>query len=322
MGQDSDFGLTVRECLTIPPLDAGTVAAGAAGLSRRLRWVHVVDHNDVESALMGGELVLTSGVTLGHDSGLQRAIFPIMRRRDVAALVIALGPYMDHVPQPMRDDAERFAIPLIALPWAVNFRDVTHALLTRLVQSSYAFLEGAERLNRDLLDIVMRRGGLAAVCARLAAQLGRGVAITDPAFQMLASQMLPRPNSAAKGARAGELFAGSGLSAAALAAVPALHRPAMQTQTLRHPDGRALATATPILAASRLTGWLLVDTGEGETHGFNTLAAEAAAMVAGLLITHGEELTRAGQRRAESLLLDGLYRQRRRHAGMGGRAGA
>lgn len=199
MGQDSDFGLTVRECLTIPPLDAGTVAAGAAGLSRRLRWVHVVDHNDVESALMGGELVLTSGVTLGHDSGLQRAIFPIMRRRDVAALVIALGPYMDHVPQPMRDDAERFAIPLIALPWAVNFRDVTHALLTRLVQSSYAFLEGAERLNRDLLDIVMRRGGLAAVCARLAAQLGRGVAITDPAFQMLASQMLPRPNSPPKG---------------------------------------------------------------------------------------------------------------------------
>ncbi len=301
--QAASFRLTVAECLTIPPMDRGTVLAGGAGLSRRLRWVHVVDHNDVEGALIGGELVLTSGVTLGHDHGLQRAIFPMMQRLEIAALVIALGPYMERVPQQMLDAAERHGIPIVALPWDVNFRDVTHALLTRLVQSHYAFLESAERLNRDLLNIVMRRGGLGAVCARLGAQVGRGTAIADPAFQLLA-----RHEASAAVSRAAGLLAGGALSAAAISAVPTLHGPVLRTQELRGPGGHVLGTATPILAASRLIGWLLVESASGNPPSpFDTLVAEAAAMVAGLLMAQTEEVTRASQRRSEDLLLDTLY---------------
>jgi purine catabolism regulator len=301
--QGADLGLTVAECLTIAPMNRAKVMAGAAGLSRRLRWVHVIDHNDFESALSGGELVLTSGVTLCHDESLQRAIFPMMRRLEIAGLVIALGPYMHRVPRHMVLDAERHSIPVIVLPWDVNFRDVTHALLTRLVQSHYAFLESAERLNRDLLEIVLRRGGLAAVCARLGTQLGRSAAVCDPAHQVIVNHEHNRQTSGTT-----SLLAGDSLSPATLDAVARLRGPSTGTHDLLAPGGRVLGSATPVLAASRLTGWLLVESIDGEpSPRVDVLATESAAMIIGLLMVQAEDIARAGQHRADDLLFDALH---------------
>src|SRR5690349_624248 len=158
MSESLSFGLSLEECLQIPPFDRGRVVSGAVGVNRRVRWVHVVDHEDVESSLTGNELILTSGVTLGHDRNLQRAIFPIMERRNIAGIGIALGTYMERVPDEMLAESERLGIPIIAIPWEVNFRDITYALLTRLVQAQHDFLVGVDRLHRDLLGLVVGEG--------------------------------------------------------------------------------------------------------------------------------------------------------------------
>ncbi len=302
MTQMSDFGLTVAECLTIAPFDQAWVVAGAAGLNRRLKWVHVVDHADVEDSLTGGELVMSAGVTLSHDIRLQRDIFPVMQRLNAAGLVLAVGNYMEKVPEVMLEASERMAIPIIALPWSVNFRDVTHALLTRLVQSHYTFLESAERLNRDLLNIVMRGGGLPALCARLSRLLGRSVGVADPAMQLLARHSV---------APTGGLFRRDDLSPEALALAPALRARAAASGTQALDDGtRHLGTATPIVAASNLSGWLLVEVEREQVSRFDSLAAEAAAVVAALLMSQAAELARVAERRAEDRLIDILQGHR------------
>lgn len=55
---------TVREVLALDPVRRGAprLVAGAAGLDRPVRWVHVAEVPDIATLLGGGELVLTTGI--------------------------------------------------------------------------------------------------------------------------------------------------------------------------------------------------------------------------------------------------------------------
>lgn len=290
----ADFGLTVAECLSIAPLDRASVVSGHAGLTRRLRWVHVVDHEDIEDSLTGHELIMTAGVVLGGSKQLQRDIFQVMERLQIAGLVIALGTYMDHVPEAMIAESDARGIPIIVLPWAINFRDVTHSLLTHLVQSQYVALESAERLNRDLLQIVMRGGGLQALCARLGRLFGRGVAIVDTAMQVLARHQV---------AEAGGLFRHAGLAPSAGMALAALRPQAGATQLIAW-QGERLGFAAAIPTQPQPSGWLVVEAQQAEISRFDSLAAEAGAMAAALLLSQAAEIARLAERQAEDRVVD------------------
>jgi len=294
----SDFGLTVAECLTIAPFDQATVVSGHAGLGRRLRWVHVVDHEDIEDSLTGHELIMTAGVVLGANERLQRDIFQVMEKLQIAALVIALGTYMDRVPDVMLKRSDALGIPVIVLPWAINFRDVTHSLLTHLVQSQYVALESAERLNRDLLQIVMRGGGLPALCTRLGRLFGRNIGVVDTGGQLLARFQATEPG--------GAVFLVSSLAPEAATALTALRAVSGTTQPLAAPSGR-LGFAAAIPTQPQPSGWLVIESAREEISRFDSLAAEAGAMAAALLLSQAAEIARPAERRAEDRVVDVLH---------------
>lgn len=173
----ANSGMTVAACLQLPPLDRGEILAGRSGLNREVQWVHVVDHSDPEDSLSAGELLLTSGIALSQDPSLQGDIFQIMQRQNSAALVIALGRYMQHVPPAMLRASEACGIPIIGLPWEVNFGDITRAVLAPLLHSHVQSLERSEELGRKLLDLVLHGGGISELCERIAGTLGCPVAI-------------------------------------------------------------------------------------------------------------------------------------------------
>src|SRR6185437_16691854 len=60
---------TVAEVLALDAVRAGNprVGAGAAGLDRRVRWVHVNELIDVREILRGGELVLSTAIAWPDD---------------------------------------------------------------------------------------------------------------------------------------------------------------------------------------------------------------------------------------------------------------
>jgi len=124
--------------------------------------VHVIDHDDIEDSLTGNELILSSGVSLGHNAALQESIFPIMERRASAGLILSLGAYMPNVPDAMVSAANRHGIPLITMPWEVNFRDITQVLLTRIVRNQYQLLD-----ERDSLEALLEGSTDAARIAAL-----------------------------------------------------------------------------------------------------------------------------------------------------------
>src|SRR3954466_9673296 len=108
--------LTLERVLGHPSLKRGEpcVRAGAAGLQRRVRWVHSSEVLEIASLLRGGELLLTGGQMLGAASVEdQRRYVRELAERRVAGVGIETGRGLPAVPPSLLTEAEGLGFPVV-----------------------------------------------------------------------------------------------------------------------------------------------------------------------------------------------------------------
>src|ERR1700749_1708759 len=84
---------TVAEVLALDAVRQGNprVVAGAPGLARRVRWVHVTELTDVREILRGGELVLSTAIAWPDDRESLARYVAALAALGAAGLVVELG---------------------------------------------------------------------------------------------------------------------------------------------------------------------------------------------------------------------------------------
>jgi PucR family transcriptional regulator, purine catabolism regulatory protein len=191
---------TVREVLALPELRHGKpeVVAGAAGLDRRVRWVHVSELADIATLLRGGELVLTTGIALpAADDALARYLDELAGA-EVSGLVIELGRRFDAAPGALAGAAERHGLPLVALHREVRFVAVTEAVHSLIVNAQVAQLRLSDRVHQAFTALSLEGAPAAEILRRAAEMAGAPVVLENLAHQVLACEAL--------GGGAGELL--------------------------------------------------------------------------------------------------------------------
>jgi purine catabolism regulator len=286
----SQLSVSVTDCLQMAPLDQVEVIAGAKGLDRRFQWVHVVDHREIEDSLDGDELLLTSGVSLANDAVFQSEIFAIMERKRSAGLVIAIGQYMADIPDPMRRLADEYEIPILAIPWEVNFVDITRVLLTQLVQSHYRFMELSQSLNQKLLETVLQRGDMAAICDCIHRVMESDVAIYDDSLKLIQARSVQAERS---------LFDAPRLRKALSSRL--LSRDGRTSAQIVELDGKVRCIAAPIRVSGCIRGQILIQAEEANVAATLRLG-EIAATIASLVMAREDELLKV-TRQSDARLL-------------------
>jgi purine catabolism regulator len=181
------YAPTVRECLAIGPLADATVVAGDAGLDeRRVHWMTVIE-GPVEDFVAPGDFVLSTGL----DQGSERLgeLVAGVSKSGGAALVIAVGEDapVAAVPDDARALGDRYAIPVLELPWEVRFADVLRALTDRLMSARYATtLDSDDQLPADFALALLTREGLDAIADSLESIVDRPVLILDAGLAVTA----------------------------------------------------------------------------------------------------------------------------------------
>jgi purine catabolism regulator len=178
---------TVRDCLQIAPLLGATVVAGEPGLDeRRVHWMTVIE-GPVEDFVAPGDVVLSTGL----DQGSERLgeLVAGVSEAGGAALVIAVGDDapIASVPDDARALGDRYALPVLELPWEVRFADVLRALTDRLMAARYAAtLDADEQLPADFAHALLTREGLDAIADALESIVDRPVLILDAGLAVTA----------------------------------------------------------------------------------------------------------------------------------------
>ncbi|MHB9862779.1 PucR family transcriptional regulator [Streptomyces sp. YIM S03343] len=180
-------GITVRRALELPGLRGGLpeILAGADRLGRSVRWVHAGEVPNIASLLKGGELLLTTGYGLGTRPAEQRAFVRTLAERNIAALVIELGPRFTRLPAALVETARATGLPLVQLHREVPFVAVTEEIHTEIVNGHYALLQRAEEVHRRCTEALLGGGGVPQVLGILADFGGNPVFLETPVGRLL-----------------------------------------------------------------------------------------------------------------------------------------
>ncbi|MET8692482.1 PucR family transcriptional regulator ligand-binding domain-containing protein [Streptomyces bauhiniae] len=181
--------LSVRQVLTLERVLAGEpeVVAGADGLDRAVRWVHVAEAADVGVMLTGGEMVLTTGVLLAGDEAKQAAYIQSLHRAEAAAVVLGLGRAFPTPPEVMRRAAERCGLPLVVLHRPFPFAELTEEVQSRLVRAKFAAVSLSESVRTSLTALITSGAPLQRLLDEVAQHAGCPVVLTNLAHRVLAT---------------------------------------------------------------------------------------------------------------------------------------
>ncbi|MFI6773784.1 PucR family transcriptional regulator [Nocardia sp. NPDC050412] len=179
--------LSVADVLAMPVVRAGEPeVVGAAALDRPVRWVHVSDLPDVAELLVGGELMLTTGLAMTGSDESTVAYLNSLAAAGVAGLVIELGAAVPHLPPIVVATADALELPVIALHRVTRFVEITEAVHRVIVADQYAELEFARTVHETFTELSVRRAALAEIVETAADMLDSSVVLEDLAHRVLA----------------------------------------------------------------------------------------------------------------------------------------
>lgn len=120
--------LTVKDVLALPQFQGCRVLAGEAGLDRPVTGLNLTDLTDYADWLTPDELLATTCFSIREDRQAQEAFIPTLWAHRLSGVCIKPHRFLDEIPGFMVRSAGELGFPLVELPPAVQFRDLSWAV--------------------------------------------------------------------------------------------------------------------------------------------------------------------------------------------------
>lgn len=125
------MALLVRQIFERKLFEGAKIVAGFSGLDNPVSWVNLMEILDAVDSLQKGELLITTGYQLDDESKYTDVISRI-RCRDVSAMVIQTGYYLNEIPEYIIKSANAEGVPVIEIPPNLTFSYIMHTLMDQL----------------------------------------------------------------------------------------------------------------------------------------------------------------------------------------------
>ncbi|NTY38060.1 PucR family transcriptional regulator [Burkholderia diffusa] len=284
-------------------LREATVVAGEHSLDREITWVHMVDHPEIADWVKPGELLLTTGYNWPRDEVASRQLVRKLSEIGLAGVVLAVPNFLEHFPMETVDEANHFGVPLLELPWEVQFSEVTHEILAQIINFQAEIIERSERLHRALTNATVSAMSLSDIALALSNLLARTVTFSDVTGHILGSSA-----SAADLASIEQQLVDAVHNDTKPPQLADMHRPTPVEFQL--PDAPLSRLCLPVRLQDSIVSLIWLDiTGDG-IHELDSRAIEHASVVAALHLMHQRQLTQQEERLGYALvagLLDGEF---------------
>ena len=183
--------LTMEEVLRLPVFQGCRIAAGRTGLKKRVTGVNVSEVPDYYHWLAAGEVMLCTCYALYEDPAALEQFIPQLEAHGMAGACIKPGRFLGELPQYMIDCAEERSFPLIELPEAARFADITKAITGELLKRRTSQLENSLSVNRLLVSALTKHASLEELADTVALITGCSVWMIDRINHRMANCLSP-----------------------------------------------------------------------------------------------------------------------------------
>ena len=143
--------LSVKSLLGLECFRRITLEAGKGGLHRRISWPNIAQTASIREWLVGGDVILMSGVGLDHSAGFLNDLIQQAIAGDAACLIVLL--HRDLIPEIPPETiayADAHAFPLFSAPWDLQLATLIGEVSTLILQDQYG-----ENLMNELLEMLL-----------------------------------------------------------------------------------------------------------------------------------------------------------------------
>ncbi|MEK9521123.1 PucR family transcriptional regulator [Streptomyces sp. NPDC087908] len=162
------------------------VRAGEDRLDTPVRWAHVSELADPVPYMEGGELLLTTALTLdAEDLEAMRRYVRRLLGAGVVGLGFAVGVNYDEIPAALLDAARDEHLPLLEVPRRTPFLAISKAVSAAISADQYRAVTAGFEAQRELTRAALAEGP-EAVVARLAAHVDGWAALYDTSGTVVA----------------------------------------------------------------------------------------------------------------------------------------
>lgn len=175
----------LSELLALPHLDLKLVQAGPG--NPEISWVSTTELLDLGEYLEGGEIILTTGLSLGHTDPRWRDVVASLSRARVAAIGFGVGVNHDRIPPPLLHAASAYRVALFEIPLPVPFIAVSKAVAELVRTDELRSARSALQAQQRLLDGARGEQDPAEVLASIAQATGKHLALLTSDGAILAS---------------------------------------------------------------------------------------------------------------------------------------
>jgi DNA-binding PucR family transcriptional regulator len=179
--------LTVRELLEHSGLGLSAVT-GEAGLGRSIKGVHFSDADDPVPYLTSESVLINSGRMWYQDPAEGVWLVDRLASIDTAALVVALGHFLDEVPAEVVERARRLKLPVLTLPPGAKTRETLAYVYHALSSADLHRLRRTVAMQNDLLDLLLAEAGVDELLAKVASLLGMPMLLLDGTGAVVSAQ--------------------------------------------------------------------------------------------------------------------------------------
>ena len=138
------------ELFQLKGLEKAKLLAGKSVLEREIRGAHVAEMVEAQDWVKRGELIFVSGVAFRNvEQDLLEAIRSLSKKQ-VAGVVLEVGPYIQHVTDELIDLANELDLPLLSLPYEVHVSEIISQIYFD-IYSKEETNKSIERFMKDLL---------------------------------------------------------------------------------------------------------------------------------------------------------------------------
>lgn len=142
--------LTVTQALQMKIFNKCRLLTGQAGLQNEILWVNILEILDDLSHIEPGEFLITTAHGFNAQSeSRQQEMIELFAARNLAAMAIQTGHYLQLIPASFIHFAEEHNIPLIEIPPDVSFKSLTRALMNELIQRDQSSPGGQGQSKRN-----------------------------------------------------------------------------------------------------------------------------------------------------------------------------
>lgn len=177
--------LTVKELFEIKAIDGIKIIAGEKGINNEISLVNIIENPGAFDWLSPNELLLSTGFIFKGNEELQNRIIKELSEINCAGLVVKMKRYFDKLPQNMIDQANKYGLPLIELPFEYTLSRVI-SIINEKASGRY------DLLNRKTLDmhnlffrITLEGGGIERISSLLSETINNPIIFVGKDWKLL-----------------------------------------------------------------------------------------------------------------------------------------